>query len=374
MRSKTNNYETNVLGEEPLWSDVSGLTSDQISSRLCKAYNWYNYFCDDEQYKKFTIEYCKKNIDKNSVEKIKLLPKTNPLFRCLGSSARILFLGGKLPEKELSLFEANLNLLLDETKNFLTSEESEQVVTRQNVQYYIKEKISSTICNLNCKIDEFICTDDYKSFLKNFNIETWIKEHNLKPYECSAIHDYYSSSLSEKRCVLESPEQNKDLVEAYSYMNRVKLKKLVEMLTMIVDISGQYALQKKERKQRKKKKKTSEQLVRSMKYLGKDDDLSVASVDPRSIIGASMVVLYNTKYNKVTIVQSDTLDGLSVKGTTIINTSKICTKSVRKPKEFLKSLGVSARGIRNQFDALSTKEYEGVSRVNENTLILRTIK
>lgn len=62
MKLSKDNYETSVLGPEPLWLDANILSEDQIYSRLGKSYNWYNYFCSNEEYKTFVLEYCKNMI------------------------------------------------------------------------------------------------------------------------------------------------------------------------------------------------------------------------------------------------------------------------------------------------------------------------
>jgi hypothetical protein len=208
--------------------------------------------------------------------------------------------------------------------------------------------------------------------MKSFNIEAWINNNKLKSYECQAIHDHYSYVIKEKQEALEGKDPQ--LAEAYDYLGKVKLRKFVELLATIVDITGQYALQKRQRKPRKKKKKSAEKLIKSLKYQQEDKDLGLTSIDPRDIIGASKLVVFNTKYSKVCIFESDSLDGFSVKGTTIQNVSKGVSKTVRKPKEFFKSITGGIRSVTNHYDGLTTKETEATPRINENTIIVKAFK
>ena len=85
-------------------------------------------------------------------------------------------------------------------------------------------------------------------------------------------------------------------------------------------------------------------------------------------------MVYNTKYSKVCIFESESLDGFSVKGTTVQNVSKGVCKIVRKPKDFFKSITGGIRSINNHYEGLKTKETEATPRINENTIIVKAFK
>ena len=371
---KGNEYETTVFGKEPLWTDCATLDEVQMSCRVGRAVNWYNYFCSEEDYKDFVVDYCKRDerITKELLTKIKGMDKYNPLFRSLGSICRIKSLGGRVGSKDEQYFHNHYSQLLILAEREKVQVEPTVTTVRPSVQHYIQNKICDTIGELESKIDEFITTSDYKQFMKSFNIEAWINNNKLKSYECQAIHDHYSYVIKEKQEALEGKDPQ--LAEAYDYLGKVKLRKFVELLASIVDITGQYALQKRQRKPRKKKKKSAEKLIKSLKYQQEDKDLGLTSIDPRDIIGASKLVVFNTKYSKVCIFESDSLDGFSVKGTTIQNVSKGVSKTVRKPKEFFKSITGGVRSITNHYDGLKTKESEATPRINENTIIVKAFK
>jgi len=370
---KGNEYETTVFGKEPLWTDCAALDEMQMSCRVGRAVNWYNYFCSEEDYKDFVIDYCKNDerISKELLTKIRGMDKYNPLFRCLGSICRIKTLGGRVGTKDERYFIEHYRHLLSLAEKEVVKEAT-PVIVRPSVQEHIQNKICDTIGELESKIDEFITTSDYKQFMKSFNVEAWINNNKLKSYECQAIHDHYSYVIKEKQEALEGKDPQ--LAEAYEYLGKVKLRKFVELLSTIVDITGQYALQKRQRKPRKKKKKSAEKLVKSLKYQREDKDLGLTSIDPRDIIGATKLVVYNTKYSKVCIFESESLDGFSVKGTTVQNVSKGVCKIVRKPKDFFKSITGGIRSINNHYEGLKTKETEATPRINENTIIVKAFK
>jgi hypothetical protein len=371
---KRNEYETAVFGKEPLWTDCSVLDEMQISSRHLRAINWYNYFCSEEDYKDFVIDYCKSDerITKELLSKIKGMDKHNFLFRNIGCICRIKTLGGRVGSKDERYFIDKYSELLSLAEKEKQEEQPQIPVPRPSVQHHIHNKICDTICELESKIDEFITTSDYKQFMKSFNVEAWITNNKLKSYECQAICDHYSQAIKEKQDALEGKDPQ--LTEAHDYFGKIKLKKYVELLSTIVDVSGQYALQKGQRKPRKKKKKSAEKLIKSLKYQREDKDLGLTSIDPRDIIGATKLVVYNTKYSKVCIFESESLDGFSVKGTTVQNVSKGLSKIVRNPKDFFKSITGGIRSINNHYERLKTKETEATARINENTIIVKAFK
>ena len=104
----------------------------------------------------------------------------------------------------------------------------------------------------------------------------------------------------------------------------------------------------------------------------------IKSIDPKQIIGANRLVVFNTRYKKLIIFETSPLvDGLSVKGTTIVgfDEKKSKERTVRKPKEILKDC--STKGIRiinNRYNSLSTKENVPTGRMNKNCVILQALK
>lgn len=365
---KGNQYETTVLGKEPLWSDIQTLTDMEILCRVGKAINWYNYFCSDEDYKNFVVEYCKNNsrITKDTLAQIKSIKKNNKVFRDIGSICRIKTLGGKVSSKDEEYFNNNFESLLEIANTTEIIEDTPK--SRPTVRDHIQGKISETIGNLEYKIDEFLECSDYKVFLKTFNMKSWISSNNLKSYECEAIRDHYSEVIKEKKEALEG--RDPQLKEAYEYLGKIKLRKFVELLEEIISISGQYSA-KKVRKPRKKKKKSPEQLIKKLNYKRDDTSLGLTSIDPRDIIGASKLVVFNTKYSKICVYETQSADGLSVKGTTLQNVDKAICKTVRKPKEFFKTLGNGIRSFNNQFSKLKTKESEASLRIGEHSIIVK---
>jgi hypothetical protein len=374
MMRRLEKHETTLVGEEPLWEGCEKLSDMELSSKLGRALNWYNYLCAPAEYREFVISYCKQQetISKEILASIRSIDADAPLFRDMGGSCRVLSLGGIIKGRDHTVFSQHMNQLLALAKDTQIKEEVAPKTKKPSVQENLQNKICSTISDIEMKLDEFVQAPDYKQFLKSFNIDTWITGNKLKTYECLAIHDFYSEIIKEKIEALEGKDPQ--LNEAYEYLGKIKLRKMIDLLTEIISVSGQYAMKKCERKPRKKKKKSAEVLIKKLKFLKEFTDLGLTSVDPRSIIGASKLVVYNTKLDKICLYESSSVDGFSVKGTSLLNVSKGVTKTVRKPKDFIKYFNSGIRGITNQYDALKTKETESSPRINEHTIIVKAFK
>lgn len=368
-----NSHESVVMGKEPLWVDSDSMTQEELSARFSLALNWYNYFCSPEEYREFVLEYCKKTegMSKDFQERVKQIQKNNSVFSSIGALCRILSLGGKLPIKEEGYFQRHMAELRMSAESVSTAQKQKEVAHTPDVQQNIQQKIRETISKMEVNMDMFIEAPDYKQFVKSFNIDSWIVGHKLKTYECAALHKFYAHRIKEKEEALTGSDPQ--LNEAYAYLGKVKLRKMVEFMQDIICTAEHHALLKLEQKPRKKKKKSPEQLTKKLFFQKEDTELGLTSVDPRDIIGASKLVVFNTKLRKMSIYESQSSEGFSVRGSTLLNISKASSKTVRKPGPFLKSMGDGIRSITNHYDALKAKESEPTPRLNQFTIIIKAI-
>ena len=85
--------------------------------------------------------------------------------------------------------------------------------------------------------------------------------------------------------------------------------------------------------------------------------------------------MFNEKYRKLTVLTQADKNGLTVKGSTILNfdTVQSYSMTLRKPKEILAAIATKTeRQISNLLSKLTTKKTEAKGRVNNNTLIVKT--
>lgn len=357
--------------EPPVWEVTPETTQDVLVFKLLKALNWYNYFWSNEDYKDSVIEYfsSSKTLTTDQLLSLKSIDKNHDILRGIGGICRVKVRGCKISNKDDEYFNNHvlkLKNILDTKKPKKTTETTVAVV-----QENIKNKISDSICKVEQKMDEFTSCSNYKSFLKTFNTEKWLSE-NFKNYECAAICEYLKEQIQEKEEALlgEDPQ----LVEGYAFLGKVKLKKYVEFLASMIDISERLGNQKQQRKPRKRKIIPPEKLIKNLKYQKEDRGLKLTSFNPRDIIGATKLVLYNTRYCKICIYESDTISGFTIKGTSLKNVTKGSCKVLRKPEKFFNTVSNSFKNISNNFSSLKTKENEAAPRINENTILFKSFK
>ena len=117
-----------------------------------------------------------------------------------------------------------------------------------------------------------------------------------------------------------------------------------------------------------------EKALKSFKYEKVNDKHKLSSVDPEKIFGSATVLLYNTKYGRVTYLEAVPLGILSLKGSSIIGFNKETTiwKACRDPKKLL-NWSTKAKSKKSVRD-LRGKQYIGNGRSNANTIILAVFK
>ena len=166
--------------------------------------------------------------------------------------------------------------------------------------------------------------------------------------------------------------------EGYSNFTKPQLKKLIawcdQVITDCTKISGEAV---KSRKPRKRKTKSAEQLIAKLNYAKDFAELKLVSVDPKTIIGASSLWVYNIKTRKLGVYYALDASGLNIKGSTIQNfaESKSVSKTLRKPavtvNEVLKAGKVALRNILTDIRAAETAL---TGRINADTILLKVSK
>ena len=248
------------------------------------------------------------------------------------------------------------------------------------------EKVTVTIQErMQNQVDEYmerlsIETDKFLSSIKDkpvFDIANWLKNNEVKSVQSAMIAEQFEPIVQE---LTDAYDKNcEQLVEAYDFLTRPQLKKYRNLIQEIIDICTEHSkLVKAVRKPRRKKSRTPGQIIKKLKYCEKSDEYGVSSEDPRKIVGANKVILFNEKYRTLTILESSELvDGLSVKGTTIVGFDEKKSKQIklREPKSFLDvCVNSGIRAINNKYKTLTTKETTAKGRVNDNTIIVKVIK
>ena len=330
---------------------------------LMRALNYYNSAFENKDKRKWFMSYVgKKSSEFDSLGDFD--------FRSVGTMIRLKQREQPLSDKDLKFIDDSIKELREKAKagkqfsalkGAPKEKEPKPVVS---VQDRIAESASLHIGEINGMIDEFIVNDT------ELDIGAYLKANEVSPQVSKLIPPAFVSTINELNEVLEG--NDKQLVEAYSFMKKTKIKKLVKALESIQDACAQQVVAAKAaRKPRVKKEKPASVVAKSVKYMKEFAELSIKSVTPDKIIGSSEVWIYNTKYKKLQVYRST--GALGIKGTTILNYDVATSgaKTLRKPELVKGYADMTKRSLATEFKNLKTKEAAVNGRINEECIILK---
>lgn len=324
-----------------------------------KAFTWYAYTCDDDLKRKWTLEWLESKYTKKQLD---LIAKQH-ISNVTAAVARMLKLGWTLPQSFIDNFNNKILTFLDKPDD---KKEAPVVL----VQERIKEKKYQVIADFEEQVDKF-----FETYTSNFEPYDYFNLNQISQVIANSVTEYYQKQLDELKAI----KTDKDLIEAYSYLNKKQLKSYIEFMTLIVDDSVRWSSNKKKqtvRKPRKAKVEPASQQVSKMAFQTDFKDLKLVSIDPATIIGATSLWVYNTKTRHLTVYNS--VDGgLKVKGTTIKNFNELLSikKKLRKPSETINTVLTSGKVVlRNLMDTLTTTQTAMNGRINDQTILLRVLK
>ena len=357
------------LGSEP---DLRG---DVTNAQIVQAYNWYNYFYDSDQAKAWVLDYLKE-FHKSEKELIKNVNRINSnLCRTIGWNCRILLLGGELSEELVQRNLAKIRKLAAASNGSAEAEEEggtqkEEVKQVISIQERVTNRANDLIADLEVQLDNY-----YRDG-STFKPSDWLSQQDVKPAIAQRIADYYKPLYSEVYDALNGKDTQ--LKEGYSRWTKPKLKAYVEFIKSIISAAETRAtIAKATRKPRKKKEKSPVKLVSKLKYKEKDETYNVVSVDPKQIIGANQLWVFNTKYRTMAVYNAMGPAGLNVKGSTVIGFDEKTSivKKLRKPTEQVNKLLEGGKVVLRKFmDEIKCKPKEANGRINNETILLRIIK
>jgi len=332
-------------------------------TELTQALSWYAQNRDNKDATKYVADYFKKTLKIQAPESLKTQAST------FGFVCRIVSMGGILNAPNRLWFDKTI----EELKNAeQPAAKTAKVANVLSIQDHIKRKSSECIGELEGQIDELITT----KFSANVSPFAIMNTLEIKGAHTKFIIDYFKTRRAEYDDILTTTDS--DVKEAYSNFTKVQLKKLVAYCDqVIVDGMRLAGDAVKSRKPRKRKAKSADQLVSKLNYAKDFAELKLVSVDPKTIVGANQLWVYNTKTRKLGCYNAEDAAGLSIKGSTIQNfaESKSIQKTLRKPAVTLPEVLKGGKvALRNVLTDIRAAEGLLTGRINADTILLRTIK
>jgi len=330
-------------------------------SQLTQALSWYAQNRDSKDAIKYASDYFKKKLKIPAPDGLKSQAST------FGFICRIVSMGGGLSGSNATWFNDTINKLKQSSP--VVKQTTTNVVS---IQDHIKRKASDCIGELEGQIDELI-TSEFKANVSPYATMTGME---VKGAHTKFVIEHFKTRRAEYDDVLTTTDA--DVKEAYSNFTKPQLKKLIAYCDQVIvdgmKLAGEAI---KTRKPRKRKAKSADQLISKLNYAKDFAELKLVSIDPKTIIGASSLWVYNTKTRKLGVYHALDAVGLGIKGSTIQNfaESKSVSKTLRKPAvtlpEVLKGGKVALRNVLNDIRA-AEKVLTG--RINTDTILLRTVK
>ena len=361
-----------MYGNEPDWTNIEHAPdSDEYVAEYKRALNWGNACFDDDSRKELFIRYAKENL--SNVEGLGSIPSWK--FKGIGITAWLLLSECRIPEDSLVRFREKCDSLLgqpDEKKE----ENFDNVSSTKSVAERELSKRNSILHDIDVMyMEESVwCKSAKKAKLEVDSDAPYNILQATKPTQTSVryIADYFSGILSDLNGINSDPQ----LKEGYSHVSKTALANRKKWLQSIIDQCETFVSNtRSSRKPRKRKLPSIDKKVGGVKYLKESDEYKLKSVDPSSIIGSSMILIFNTKSRKIGLYKAKTEMGLDIKGTTLQNwdVETSVQKILRKPEEQLASFrGARSKRCEILIDKnINAKPFKMNGRLNSDIIIMK---
>jgi hypothetical protein len=354
--------DANIIfsGHEPKFN------AEPSKTQLIMALNWYSQNRTNKDAEKYVTDFFKKRL---KVDIGVIAKDCNSTFCYL---CRIVYNGGMLSDKDQIWFDNEIKKVeekLNIKKVKVVDNNPSNVIS---IQDRIREKSQECIGELEGQLDDYI-TSDYKIDASPYGI---MHTMNIKSVHVNRIVEVFKRKRIEFDAVLNTDD--KELKDGYGNFSKPQLKKVIAWCDQVIlDCQKIMGSATENRKPRKRKVKSPDELVAKVKVLDKFDELKLVSVPTREIIGAMQLWVYNVKTRKLGCYHAEDAGGLSVKGTSLINfnESKSIHKKLRKPEVSLPEVMKAGKVLlRNYMDSIRAVESALTGRLNDDTILLRSLK
>ena len=361
--------DTNILGMEPTWQVQP---TEYRTSRLSKAFSWYNYFYGKKDARDMIVNYLEAHDRKADVRLLKGIPDS-AIRLTTGWLCRMSMVGLELSDAEQLKLQNQLREILDSKQNEVAPEAVvEDATPRITIQDRLREKTAECNGELEGMFDEFLLSG--AKMTADFKPVTIMRGLNIAPQMISQITDNWKRKLTEFERVAEGKDPQ--LVEGYSHLSKIQLRNVIKFCEAVVNDCGAYVqIKKVERKPRKIKAVPPEKRAAKFKHIVDFAELKLKGLPAASLVDKSEAWLYDTKKRKLIHLVADShTQSFTVKSNSIIGFSTVDTmqKTVRKPQDIVKAVQAAGKpAARKIFKDLTTTETAWNARGTENLVVIK---
>ena len=345
-----------------------------------KHTDYFHFNVDSKECVTIVKAHIKKVYDKERVRIILKNKETMFAKQFVASYCHWVAEGKDAPEDSVNWMTGYFDQLYNKGLSIVEEVKAEEAKQPKNVyvpsiQERIKEASGNIIAEIDEQVDKFI--EDPKSF-KKFDSVKFFRAMQVNQAHARHIRSYYEGILGEY-LMLQKPasEQDEQLREGYSHLDKADIKKAVDLFQGIVGACDLITAESKAtRKTRSPKPKSAEKLVAKMKYCKSDEKYKVASINPADIIGCNELWVFNTKTRKIGKYIAEEHQTLQVKGTTLqfFNEKESIAKTLRKPEQQLAEFNRSGKvQLRKFLPNIKGVETKLNGRFNNDTVILKAV-
>ena len=361
--------DVKYMGSELTWGTLPA-PQDRFRAQL-RTFAWYNYYCDSKDAKKFVIDWMSRNgfpaTDTQRVARINERDcSTTPGWLC-----RMSVMGWQLDDRDRRAIADHIQTAL--AADVATPAAPDRpAVARPNIQDRLREKMLEAAGEIEGMFDTML--ESGSRMTADIQPLALLRERNVPPQMVGEIAQHWRQVAAELQEAAQG--RDADLVEGYRRFSKIQIRNMIRFAEQVsADCASYVQVKKVERKPRKKKPVSPEKLTARFKYLREFAELGLKSVPVTDLVDAQEAWLYDTKRRKlIYVVHEDILGSFSVKGSGLIgfDTTKSVRKTLRKPKEQLKSLMAGgAPAARKVFKEIRSTETKYNGRGNPDMIILR---
>lgn len=355
--------EVKYLGDEPVWSDTL-----PDSSMIIHAYNWYRAALEPKVARLILQDYMRHiGFPENAIGYIDYVEDWKFEASNLPALARMVHRGLKPNARQQERLDFEIPLLVEHgrTRNIAVQESAKRVKVKV-APVAPKDPAGDAMAMIESALDTGSAVD----------ASGILKMHQPRPTDLKSDTERMARLVEEVTHALDRTDDQ--CVEAYRSYSKKQLRDLLARYAGVLQAINLYCSANiKPPTVRKVRPKSPEKLVAKLRYLDKFDELGLVSIDPKEIVGATEVLLYNVARRYVYRYVAPLGSKLSVRRSVIegYDPAQSFRKKIKPTSDVLKRLTSGGiKSVAKTFEAIKTKPAEVNGVVNSQTLILRAGK
>lgn len=363
MAKSFSNFDRIIRSQEPDMSLIDP-AKDDYRSRFADALNWVSYIFTPKELREIFTNYAR--TAGPVIPHVDLVEDWQ--FVGPGKTAYILSKGGTISDQARIFYNEGISKIRTQAKllgDELAAKRKKPVVDPEFI-------LRTQIISVTQRIEDLILTRTYDP--KEGQVVEIMREAALSRSGVNGVVE--GLQLLRREVTDKSVPDYAENIELMGPRAVYVADCLTDALRQVSMETANAAANKKPRKARTLKEKTAVKLTQNIKHKKIDQDMQVVSIDPSQIIGAKLLVVYNTKSKRVGMYVANDNETLSIKGTTLQNyleTSSVA-KTLRRPEEDLVHFRTATNAKR--VDILLNNNIRGKSfpmngRINKDTMLLK---